>query len=85
MALSHDRSRTAFTVRGIVRNPGDSPSRGAVTAFVQLYDDRGGLVTSGRAPVASAALLAGEESTFVIVVPGAPDVERYRVSFRAGG
>ena len=83
VALSHDRSRTALTVRGIVRNPPDGPSRGAVAAFVQLYDDRGGLITTARAPIASAALPGGEESLFVIVVPDAPQVERYRVSFRA--
>jgi hypothetical protein len=84
VALGHDRSRTAFTVRGIVRNPADGASRGTVTAFVQLFDDLGGLVTSGTAPVASVALLPGEERTFVVVVSDAARVERYRVSFRTG-
>lgn len=84
VALGHDLSRTAFTVRGIVRNPAEGASRGTVTAFVQLYDDLGGLVTSGSAPVASVALLPGEERTFVVVVSDAARVERYRVSFRTG-
>ena len=69
--------------RIIVRNPAGSASRSGLSAFVQIYDDRGGLLTTGSAPVASAALEPGAESTFVIVVPNADRVERYRVSFRS--
>ena len=83
VALGHDRSGTGLTVRGIVRNPAGSASRGGLSAFVQIYDDRGGLLTTGSAPLASAALGPGAESTFVIVVPNADRVERYRVSFRS--
>lgn len=82
VALSHDRSQTALTVRGIVRNPLNSTSRGDIAAIVHAYDDRGDLVASGRAAVA-AALSPGEESTFVVAVPDAARVARYRVSFRA--
>ncbi len=83
VALGHDRAGTGLTVRGIVRNPAGSASRSGLSAFVQIYDDRGGLLTTGSAPVASAALEPGAESTFVIVVPNADRVERYRVSFRS--
>lgn len=82
VALSHDRSQTALTVRGIVRNPLNGASRGDIAAIVHVYDDRGDLVASGRAAVAS-TLSPGEESTFVVAVPDAVRVERYRVSFRA--
>lgn len=82
VALSHDRSQTALTVRGIVRNPLNGTSRGDIAAIVHVYDDRGDLVASGRAAVAS-TLSPGEESTFVVAVPDAVRVERYRVSFRA--
>ena len=82
VALSHDRSRTALTVRGIVRNPANGASRSAVTAIIHVYDDRGELVASGRTVVAS-ALSPGEESTFVVAVPDSVRIERYRLSFRA--
>ncbi len=83
VALGHDRAGNGLTVRGIVRNPAGSASRSGLAAFVQIYDDRGGLLTTGSAPVASAALEPGRESTFVVVVPNADRVERYRVSFRS--
>ena len=81
-ALSHDRSGAALTVRGIVRNPLNGASRGDIAAIVHVYDDRGNLVASGRAAVAS-TLSPGEESTFVVALPDAARVARYRVSFRA--
>lgn len=81
VALSHDRSLTALTVRGIVRNPLNGASRVDIAAIVHGYDDRGELVASGRAAVGS-ALSPGEERTFVVAVPDAAHVERYRVSFR---
>ena len=37
---------------------------------------------SGRAAVQAATLGPGGETTFVVTVSGAADVERYRVSFR---
>ncbi len=80
VALTHDRTRTLLTVRGIVRNPLRGTARGDIAAVVHLYDERGELVASGRAPVTS-ALSPGDESTFVVAVPDRARVERYRVSF----
>jgi hypothetical protein len=41
-------------------------------------------VASGRAAIDGSALGPGAESTFVVTLPGAGDVGRYRVSFRTG-
>jgi len=79
-ALTHERDADQLTVRGIVRNP---PAGGAVhgiTAVVFLFNRNGDFVTSGRAAVE--ALPPGSESPFVVTIPNAKDVGRYRVSFR---
>jgi hypothetical protein len=59
-----------------------------ITAVVTLFGSDGRLIASGRAPVdapVDAPKAAGRpESTFVVTVPGAADVERYRVSFKQG-
>ena len=52
--------------------------------MVFLFDRKGSFVASGRAPLDYQALAPGDESPFVITVPGAADVSRYRVSFREG-
>ena len=50
---------------------------------MSAFDRDGDLVASGRAPVECDSLAAGVESTFVVTIPGADDVDRYRVSFRS--
>lgn len=82
LALGHDRDGDRLTVRGVVRNPSTGRAVDRVTAVVFLYNRDGGFLTSGRAAIDSTALLPGGESAFVVVVPGASDVGRYRVSFR---
>jgi hypothetical protein len=81
-ALGHDRDGDRLTVRGVVRNPSSGRAVDRMTAVVFLYNRDGGFLTSGRAAIDSTALLPGGESAFVVVVPGASDVGRYRVSFR---
>jgi hypothetical protein len=82
LALGHDRDGDRLTVRGVVRNPSAGRAVDRMTAVVFLYNRDGGFLTSGRAGIDSTALLAGGESAFVVVIPGASDVGRYRVSFR---
>jgi hypothetical protein len=82
LALGHERNGDRLAVRGVVRNPSVGREVDRVTAVVFLYDRNGGFLTSGRAAIESTALAPGGESTFLIVVPGASDVGRYRVSFR---
>jgi len=82
LALGHDRDGDRLTVRGVVRNPSAGRAVDHMTAVVFLYNRDGGFLTSGRAAIDSTALLPGGESAFVVAIPGASDVGRYRVSFR---
>jgi hypothetical protein len=82
VALGHERVGDRLTVRGVVRNPASGAGMDRLTAVVFLFTSNGGFLASGRAAVESPALRPGGESTFVVTVPGAGDVGRYRVSFR---
>jgi hypothetical protein len=82
LALGHDRTGDELTVRGVIRNPSSGVAVDRLTAVVFLFNRDGGFLTSGRASVESPALVPGGESRFVVSVPSAADVGRYRVSFR---
>lgn len=82
LALDHERADDHLIVRGIVRNPVRGAEVDHLTAVVLLFSQQGGFLTSGRAPVESTSFEPGTEAAFVITVPGAADVGRYRVSFR---
>lgn len=82
VALGHERVGDQLTVRGVVRNPASGAGMDRLTAVVFLFTSDGGFLASGRAAVESPALHPGGESAFVVTVPGAADVGRYRVSFR---
>jgi len=83
VALGHERDRNQLTVRGIVRNPVNGSPVNQLTAVVLLYNRNGGFLTTGRALVQAPSLGPGGESTFLVTIPGAADVGRYRVSFRS--
>ena len=82
VALGHERDGDRLTVRGIVRNPESGAAVDRLTAVVFLFNHDGGFLSSGRVIVEAFALRPGAESIFVVTVPGAGDVGRYRVSFR---
>ena len=82
VALGHEREGDRLVVRGIVRNPSSGAVLDRVTAVVLLFKEDGGFLGSGRASVESATLGPGGETSFVVTVPGASNVGRYRVSFR---
>ena len=82
LMLDHDRTGDRLVVRGILRNPPDGSEVDHLTAVVLLFNQQGGFLTSGRAPIVTPTLEPGAEGSFVITVPGANDVGRYRVSFR---
>ncbi len=83
VALGHERDRDQLTVRGIVRNPVNGSPVNQLTAVVLVYNRNGGFLTTGRALVQAPNLGPGGESTFLMTIPGAADVGRYRVSFRS--
>lgn len=82
LALGHERIGDQLTVRGIIRNPASGAEMDRITAVVLLFSRDGGFLESGRADLAETELRPGGESTFVVTVPRAADVARYRVSFR---
>jgi hypothetical protein len=84
VALGHQRDKDRLTVRGVVRNPPSGAPVARLTAVVFTFNADGGFLASGRAIIEPSALRPGGESTFVVSVPGAGAVGRYRVSFRAG-
>jgi hypothetical protein len=82
LALDQERADDHLIVRGVVRNPPRGVEVDHLTAVVLLFSQQGGFLTSGRAPVESTSFEPGTDAAFVITVPGAADVGRYRVSFR---
>jgi len=83
VALGHERDGDRLTVRGVVRNPESGAAVDRLTAVVLLFNRDGGFLSSSRVAIESSALRPGTESVFVVTVPGAGDVGRYRVSFRS--
>lgn len=84
IALEQDRDESRLVVRGIVRNPGSAAKLNSLTVVVLLFSGDGGFIGSGTAPVATLSLAAGAEAPFVVTLPDADSVDRYRVSFRTG-
>jgi hypothetical protein len=84
MSMRYQHEGTTLAVSGLVRNPAGGSSINGVTAVVFAFDQNGGFVASGRAPLDFSALAPGDESPFSVMVPNVSDVARYRVSFRTG-
>jgi len=82
VALEHERVGEVLIVRGIVRNPPESVDRIGLSAVVMLVGHDGGLLSSGRAGVPAMKLAPGGSAPFVVTVPEAADVDRFRLSFR---
>ena len=82
IALGHEREKDRLTVRGVVRGA-PTAAGGPLTAVVLLFNRQGSEIGSGRVEVAPAGSDPAGERTFVISVPSAGDVGRYRISFRS--
>jgi hypothetical protein len=82
IALGHEREADRLTVRGVVRGSAPAGENAPLTAVVLLFNRDGTLIASGRAEVQHGATDPAGERTFVVTVPSAGDVGRYRVSFR---
>jgi len=82
VALEHDRDDNRLLVRGIVRNPGSAATVSNLAAVVLFYAKDGSFISSRRAAVAARALAPGADTAFVVALPDADSVDRYRVSFR---
>jgi hypothetical protein len=83
LSLKHGTDQSgAFVVTGLVQNPIEGASLRDVVATVYLFDQQGRYFASGRARLEVPTLGAGEESPFVVKIPNAAAVGRYRVGFR---
>jgi hypothetical protein len=83
VALTHEREGDGIVVRGIVRNPAGGVDQGRVAAVVFVFTRDGGFLASARSALAVPVLASGAETAFVVTVPNAKEVGRYRVSFRS--
>ncbi len=82
LSLRHTQDGPSLTITGLVRNPRGAAALTKLTATAFLFASDGTFLTSGRAPLDFTTLGPGDESSFVITVPVATSVTRYRVSFR---
>ena len=82
VSMRHTRDAGTLIVSGLVRNPREGAPRSHVSAIVSAFDRSGGFVASGRAALDFTTLAPGDESPFVVKIPGVAGAARYRVSFR---
>lgn len=83
-ALTHERDGDRLMIKGVVRNPSSGAVVNGLDAVVAVFDRDGQMMTSARAPIERTPLAPGGDSRFVVSLPNAADVGRYRVSFRIG-
>jgi hypothetical protein len=85
ISMRHMRDGNTLTVSGLVRNPRAGAHATRVTAIILAFNRAGAFINSARAPLDFTTLEPGDESPFVVTLPSAGDVGRYRVSFRTEG
>lgn len=83
LELDHERDGEQLIVRGIVRNPAGSAARDGLSAVAVLVGHDGSVVASGQSALPETRLLPGATAPFVVSVPGAADIDRFRLSFRS--
>ena len=83
LTLSHTQQPSGLTISGTVYNPRGGMPVSQVFAAAVLFGPEGNFLTSARAPLDFTTLRPGEESPFVVTIPVAGVVARYRVGFRA--
>jgi len=83
LSLRHstDESGT-FTVTGLVQNPATGRELRGVVAVVYLFDQQGRFFASGKVPLEAATFHPGADVPFVVNIPNALGLSRYRIGFR---
>ena len=84
LSLQHAQQDGTLVISGLVQNPRGGAPLANVQATAVLFGADGATLTSTRAPLDFTTLGPGDESAFVIRIPAASAVARYRVGFRAG-
>lgn len=85
ISMRHAREGDTLQVSGLVRNPRGGRMIGGVAAEVLTFDRHGTSLGTANAPLDFVSLAPGDESPFVVTIPNAGGVGRYRVSFRTAG
>ena len=83
VALEHARVGDGLAISGTVRNPSSGAALRDVFATAVLVAGDGSTLASARASLDFTTLAPGGDSPFVITVPKAGAVARYRVGFRS--
>jgi hypothetical protein len=83
VSLGQTQGADALTITGLVQNPRDGAELSKIRATALLFGPDGTFLASGGAPLDFTVLRPGDESGFVIRVPVASPVARYRVGFRS--
>ena len=83
LSLKQTQETGALTITGLVQNPRDGAVLSKVRATALLFGADGTFLGSGGAPLDFTVLRPGDESGFVISVPVASPVARYRIGFRS--
>jgi hypothetical protein len=82
LSLHHEKKGQTLTITGLVQNPRTGRPLDGVTATAHLLASDGSVLGSGRAALDYTRLAPGDESPFLVTVPVADGVARYRVGFR---
>jgi hypothetical protein len=83
LSLRHTQQAESLTITGLVQNPRQGAPIEKITATAMLFAADGTFIATRRTPLDLTTLRPGDESGFVITVPVAGGVARYRIGFRA--
>ncbi len=83
LSLRDAHQNGTLTITGLVHNPRGAGLLTRVTVTAYAFDDKGAFLASGRALLDVTTLAPGDDSPFVVTVPVADGVARYRIGFRS--
>jgi hypothetical protein len=82
LSLRHVQEAQRLVISGVVQNPRGGAPLSRVVATAYLFGPDGTFLTSSRAPLDFTTIAPGVECPFVVSVPVAGAVARYRIGFR---
>ena len=85
LSLGHRRQGDYLAVSGSIRNPRGGRGREKLSVQATVFDRTGAVVGTGQTPLPVEGLPPGGETAFIISLPDADLIDRYRVSFMEDG
>ena len=80
ITLTHEQHNGRLAISGTVRNPAHAKDDRRVSVLAVALDDGGAAVATGRGPVDTSILAAGDQASFAISIQ-TDQARRYRISF----